>query len=100
MGGVSYLYMPVSELSGGQSQRVNIARACVGTHSILIADEPTASLDINLAHKVMERVMKSAPTVIFTTHDASMLSYADRIITIDKGTILQESMGKGLWKDM
>lgn len=79
-------------LSGGQSQRVAIARALIGQPKILIADEPTASLDPAAGEDVMELFFKLARTegvmVIFISHSiAHALRYGDRVLGLADGTL-------------
>ncbi len=75
-------------LSGGEAQRVAIARAMAAQSDVLIADEPTASLDVVTARKVFENFIDFAPNVLFTTHNPELLQYADVIYMMDKGTIV------------
>ena len=78
-------------LSGGEKQRVSIARALAGSPSVILADEPTAALDAKNGLAVMELLAKVAQdtrrAVLAVTHDHRTLPYADRIITIDDGRI-------------
>jgi putative ABC transport system ATP-binding protein len=80
-----------SELSGGQRQRVAIARALVKEPEIVIADEPTASLDSTNAFAIVELMKKlnetEKSTFVFSTHDNRVLKYLDRVITIEDGLI-------------
>ena len=78
-------------LSGGEQQRLCIARAIVNRPGILIADEPTANLDVDTATEVME-IFKSfhqvGVTVIVATHDLSLVSrYASRAVELEKGKL-------------
>lgn len=79
------------ELSGGQAQRVTIARAMVIEPKILFADEPTGSLDTLNSERVMELFIKTAKengtTVIMVTHEPSIAAYADREIVVRDGQI-------------
>jgi len=80
-----------SDLSGGQKQRVAIARALAGDPGIILADEPTASLDSHTGRNVMEHMSKLAHergrAVVIVTHDSRVLDFADRIVKIEDGTI-------------
>jgi putative ABC transport system ATP-binding protein len=80
-----------SKMSGGEKQRVSIARALAGSPSVILADEPTAALDAKNGMAVMELLAKVAQdtrrAVLAVTHDHRTLQYADRIITIDDGRI-------------
>jgi putative ABC transport system ATP-binding protein len=75
-------------LSGGQQQRVAIARALVTEPSIMLCDEPTASLDIKSVGIVMEELKMlsdSGKSVIVVTHDLRLRPFADRIIYVNNG---------------
>ena len=80
-----------SDLSGGQRQRVAIARALAGRPEILLADEPTASLDRETGRGVVELIQKLAKkdgvTVVFVTHDSRILDIADRILALEDGRL-------------
>ena len=70
---------PVFELSVGQQQRVAAARALIGTPELIIADEPTSSLDADLRHSFLELIFeeckKSGSTLLFVSHDSSLGDY-------------------------
>jgi putative ABC transport system ATP-binding protein len=79
------------ELSGGQAQRVAVARALVTSPAVLFADEPTGSLDSlaseNVLTLMLELVREAGTTVVMITHDARTAAYADReVIVRDGGT--------------
>jgi putative ABC transport system ATP-binding protein len=82
------------DLSGGQRQRVAIARATAGRPDLLLADEPTASLDATAGREVMDLLTRLArergTTVLVVTHDSRIFSYADRIVAIEDGRLLKE----------
>jgi len=83
-------------LSGGQQQRVAIARALVNNPALVIADEPTASLDSKTANKVIE-IMKSLghefqTTFVVATHDPRMAEHCDRAIQLLDGEINTEAL--------
>ncbi len=79
------------ELSGGQQQRVAIARALVNRPSILLADEPTANLDLQTGKQIIELLRQMCRThgvtVISATHDHEMLAVSDRVVWIADGKI-------------
>jgi putative ABC transport system ATP-binding protein len=79
------------ELSGGQAQRVALARGMVGRPEVLFADEPTGSLDSLTGEQVMELLVASArdegSTVVLVTHDARVAAYADREIIVRDGRV-------------
>jgi putative ABC transport system ATP-binding protein len=83
-------YYP-QNLSGGQKQRVAIARALVSRPKIVLADEPTASLDSKSGHGVVEVMQRLAKeqgcTILLVTHDERILDVADRIIYLEDGRI-------------
>jgi putative ABC transport system ATP-binding protein len=80
-----------SQLSGGQRQRVAIARALVAQPRIVLADEPTASLDKQSGRDVVDRMQQLAReqgvTVLIVTHDNRILDIADRIIALEDGRL-------------
>ena len=80
-----------ADLSGGQKQRVAIARALAGEPKIILADEPTGSLDSQSGRMVMELMSRLARernrAVVIVTHDNRILDYADRVIHIEDGKI-------------
>ena len=79
------------QLSGGQRQRVAIARALVSEPAMLLADEPTASLDKQSGRDVVERMKKLAKeqgtTILLVTHDNRILDIADRIVHLEDGRL-------------
>jgi putative ABC transport system ATP-binding protein len=79
------------EVSGGQRQRVAIARALVGEPRIILADEPTASLDKETGRQVVTLIQRLARergvTVLLVTHDNRILDVADRILALEDGRI-------------
>lgn len=80
-------------LSGGQQQRVSIARALISDPSIILCDEPTASLDQKSLLTVMDRLhqlSRDNRSVIVVTHDHRLKVYADKIIYIENGQISDE----------
>ncbi len=82
-----------SELSGGQNQRVAIARALVNQPALVLADEPTASLDADSGQEVLTVLheLASGPsrtTVLIVTHDQRVLDRADRIVNLVSGRIV------------
>lgn len=83
-----------NNLSGGQQQRVAIARACIHEPKLIVCDEPTSSLDHETGAKVMElfrdEVLKKSRSLIIVTHDPRIFSYADRIIHLEDGLIIDQ----------
>lgn len=83
-----------SELSGGEQQRVSIARAIVNGPPLLIADEPTGNLDPKNSMEVMQildQINQRGITVIVSTHDSAMVDYfRKRVITLEGGEIIRD----------
>jgi putative ABC transport system ATP-binding protein len=83
-----------ADLSGGQRQRVSIARCIAGNPPIVLADEPTASLDAQTGQLVTEVLhnlaKKRGHTVVTVTHDNRIYHFADRIVHIEDGLILDD----------
>ncbi len=85
-------YMPW-QLSGGQTQRVAIARALVNKPSLILADEPTGSLDSRSSHVIMEELAelhRKGNTIIMVTHNPNLTSYASRVINMLDGQIASD----------
>jgi len=90
-----------AELSGGEQQRVAIARALVHDPRIILCDEPTAALDAkngaNVMKMVREAAIKPDRAVIVVTHDSRIAGYADRVVhledgrIVDRGTLVPDS---------
>lgn len=79
-----------NQLSGGQIQRVAIARSLVNNPAIILADEPTGNLDTKTSHIVMQafqELHKQGHTIILITHEPEIADFADRIISIRDGKI-------------
>jgi len=82
-----------NQLSGGQQQRVAISRALVHEPQLLVCDEPTAALDQETGHSVMQLLLESAVkpdrAVVVVTHDNRIFHFGDRIAHMDDGQIVQ-----------
>src|ERR1700754_3236987 len=78
------------QLSGGERQRVAIARALIAEPAITFADEPTGALDLNVAHSIMELLRDAVPTVVMVTHDPVAASYAERVVFLADGRLVDE----------
>lgn len=83
------------ELSGGERQRVAIARAIVGERSLLLADEPSGSLDSTNGEGVMRTILAACHrgvAAVVVTHDAQLASWADRVVFIRDGRIIDQTI--------
>jgi putative ABC transport system ATP-binding protein len=80
-----------NQLSGGEQQRVAIARSLANAPALLLADEPTGEIDSETSSKIVELLKhlneKAELTLIVVTHDLSVAKHADRMITIEDGKI-------------
>ena len=85
-----------SELSGGQQQRVAIARALASESAVVLADEPTGSLDRGNGKRVLELLLRVREhfdtTILLVTHDEEVASAADRTIRMSDGRIVSEGV--------
>lgn len=86
------------QLSGGESQRVAIARAMVKKPALVLADEPTANLDAENSHHILQTMEKLnrelETTFIFATHDDKVIKYLKRIITLEDGKVVSDEIIK------
>ena len=89
------------QLSGGEQQRVSIARAIIHEPALLLADEPTGNLDPALAIDILtlfEEVHEAGTTVLFATHDHALLQTSPhRLVVIDDGRLIEASHGLRAW---
>lgn len=87
-----------SELSGGEQQRVSLARALVNNPEIIIADEPTGNVDPEMSHEIIElltEINAKGTTVLVVTHEHELVrEFHHRVITIDKGKIISDTKEK------
>ena len=84
------------EISGGQQQRVAIARSIAKKPNLLLGDELTGNLDTLTSTKVMEALVKACEkekiTSVFVTHDESLVKYSTRVIRVDSGKIISDTV--------
>lgn len=96
MGMGAYINQFPSNLSGGEQQRIAIARALIHDPHLIMCDEPTSALDAETGNLILEILRDIALTagriILVVTHDARIFHFADRIIYMDDGRILREEM--------
>jgi putative ABC transport system ATP-binding protein len=84
-----------AELSGGEQQRVAVARALVSKPAVVFADEPTGNLDSKSSEEVLRMLRQSVDglgqTVVMVTHDPEAASYADRLVVLRDGQIVHDA---------
>ncbi len=84
----SILNQKASNLSVGQQQRVAVARALIGSPSIIVADEPTSSLDTEAQELFLDlmfdQIFKNSSTLLMVSHDKSLTNYFDQVIDINE----------------
>ena len=85
------LYNFPSQLSGGEQQRVSIARALAKNPKLLLCDEPTGALDYNTGKQILKLLQdqsrRNGMTVIIITHNSALTAMADRVIHVKNGTV-------------
>lgn len=83
------------QLSGGEQQRVGLARAIINRPKLLIADEPTGNVDPNMSYKIVElidKINQAGTTVLMVTHDHSLVrDFRHRVIMLDNGKIVADN---------
>ena len=84
-----------TELSGGEQQRVGLARALVNNPSIIIADEPTGNVDPNMSYEIVElltEINRRGTTIVMVTHEHQLVrDFGRRVIMLDGGCIVADS---------
>ena len=97
-----HAYKKPNQLSGGQMQRVTIARAIVNDPEVILADEPTGALDTKTSKQIMELIkeISKEKLVIMVTHNPDLAKkYATRIIEVKDGEVISDSLPKEKYKD-
>lgn len=83
-----------NQLSGGQQQRVAIGRALMNAPAVMLADEPTGSLDSRNSHEILHLLKESQrryrQTLLLVTHDENIALQADRILTVSDGRVVRD----------
>jgi putative ABC transport system ATP-binding protein len=82
-----------SELSGGEQQRVAVARALINNPALILADEPTGNLDANAAAEIMQLLQslhQQGRTILLVTHDPAVAAYASREILLSDGAVASD----------
>lgn len=83
-------------LSGGECQRVAIARSMVKKPELVLADEPTANLDSKNSHHILQTMKKLnkelGVTFLFSTHDEKVMKYLDRIVSLEDGKVVNDEV--------
>ena len=88
-------YHRPSELSGGEQQRVALARSLINNPSLLLADEPTGNLDTQTSHTIMSLLQElhmKGLTVVIVTHEEDIAAYTQRTIYLRDGKIIEEKI--------
>ncbi len=88
-----------NELSGGEQQRVGLARALVNAPDLIIADEPTGNVDPNMSYEIVSlltEINKRGTTILMVTHDHNLVrDFQHRVIMLDKGHIVADNIAGG-----
>ncbi|MBQ1186270.1 MAG: cell division ATP-binding protein FtsE [Clostridia bacterium] len=88
-----------NQLSGGEQQRVGLARALVNKPSLIIADEPTGNVDPNLSYNIVEKlteINKQGTTILMVTHDHNLVrDFKHRVIMLEEGRIVADNAAGG-----
>jgi cell division transport system ATP-binding protein len=89
-----------AELSGGEQQRVGLARALVNRPSLIIADEPTGNVDPNMSYEIVElltEINRRGTTILMVTHEHQLVrDFGQRVIMIENGKIVADNANGGL----
>ncbi|WOO87184.1 ATP-binding cassette domain-containing protein [Mollicutes bacterium LVI A0039] len=86
LGILKLLNQKVKNLSGGEKQRVAIARSLLSGHDVILADEPTGNLDTETTYEIMElfkELNDNGMTIVMVTHDLTLLKYATNVLKLD-----------------
>jgi macrolide transport system ATP-binding/permease protein len=87
-----------AQLSGGEQQRIAIARALINSPAVVLADEPTGNLDTRNSHEIMETLVRlnreQGVTVVVVTHESDIAAYADRVVTMRDGAVISDERNR------
>lgn len=92
-----------SELSGGEKQRVGLARALVNNPNMILADEPTGNIDPTMSYEIVDllgKINKCGTTILMVTHDISIVrQFPFRVVEISKGKVVSDTQNRSddLW---
>ena len=88
-----------AQLSGGEQQRLSLARAFVNEPNIILADEPTGNLDSKNSNRIIELIRElhrvKQATIILVTHEPQVAKQSQRILTLEDGKIIKDQINKG-----
>jgi len=82
-----------SQISGGEKERVAIARAIVNDPPVILADEPTGNLDSATSHEIMgllQRLNREGTTILMVTHSQDCAAYAERVLRVSDGRLIEK----------
>ncbi len=89
-----------NQLSGGEQQRVGLARALVNSPDLIIADEPTGNVDPNMSYDIVSlltEINQKGTTILMVTHDHNLVrDFNHRVIMLDSGRIIADNVGGGI----
>ncbi|MGB8767971.1 MAG: ABC transporter ATP-binding protein [Candidatus Korobacteraceae bacterium] len=88
-----------TELSGGEQQRVAVARALINSPALILADEPTGNLDLNAGREVMRllcELQTEGRTIVLVTHDDVVAAYGSREILVQDGAVVSDQARAGI----
>lgn len=85
-----------NQISGGESERVAVARAIVNEPPVLLADEPTGNLDTKTSREIMgllQRLNEAGMTIVMVTHSTDCAAYAERLMMVSDGKLIESHVG-------